>query len=180
MVQRSSVPASGQELYVSPISDAMNVRFVENHIVIERRVRPVYDWVTTWSNLPKWLPVAHRVEVLKGQHGAPALLGDELFEHVNVDTPPKHYTVVVRVPGVLWTVAGRDAPGDTPDDRIAWVATFIAQARGYRSTLFCRQFQSIRRDNDSSIERHAVERPRIIQASLEVLKQTIEAELLDQ
>jgi hypothetical protein len=115
--------------------------------------------------------------VLKGRHDAPALLGDELFEQVNVNSPPKHYTVVARVPGSLWTVAGQDAPDDTPDGRISWVATFLTQAHDSRSTLFCRQFQNIRRQGDYSIERHAVEQPHIIQAGLELLKQMIEAEL---
>jgi hypothetical protein len=164
-------------LYKSPISDAMNVRFVENHIVIKRPVGIVYDWVTTWSNLPKWLPVALRVEVLKGQHDVPALLGDELLEQVNVSTPPKHYTVVARVPGLLWTVAGQDAPGGVPDGRISWVATFITQALEDRDTLFCRQFHSIRRQGDVSTERHAVENPQIIQSGLELIKHAIEAEL---
>jgi hypothetical protein len=167
-----------ERLYVSPISDAMNVRFVENHITIDRPVQAVYDWVTTWSNLCKWLPVARAVEVLKGQPNSPALLGDELFEHLNVHVPPKHYTGVARIPGTLWTVAGQDAPDGTPDGRLSWVATFVTQARGFARTLFCRQFQSIRREGDGSIERHAVENPRIIQSSLESLKHKIESELL--
>jgi hypothetical protein len=155
----------------------MNVRFIENHIVIERPVKAVYDWVTTWSNLPKWLPVAQRVEVLKGRHEAPALLGDELFEQANVDTPPKHYTVVARVPGCLWTVAGQDAPGGTPDGRISWVATFITQALADGRTLFCRQFQNVRRQGDVSIERHVVENPHSIQSCLESIKDAIETEV---
>jgi hypothetical protein len=163
-------------IYVSPIPDDMNVRFVVNHIVIKRPVRPVYDWVTTWSNLPKWLPVAHRVEVIRGRPGSPALLGDELFEQVNVDTPPKYYTVVARVPGSLWTVAGQDAPGDVPDGRISWVATFVTTALDESTTLFCRQFQNIRRQGDLSTERHAVENPLIIQSGLESLKNRVEAE----
>jgi hypothetical protein len=166
-----------EDLYESPISDTMNVRFVENHIIIDRPVGAVYDWMTTWSNLSKWLPVARAVEVLKGLPDSPALLGDELFEQVNVDTPPKHYTVVARIPGTLWTVAGQDAPNGTPDGRISWVATFVTQARGFGRTLFCRQFQSIRRDGDDSMERHAVENPGIIQSSLESLKHVIELKL---
>jgi hypothetical protein len=157
----------------------MNVRFVENHIIIERMVKPVYDWVTTWSNLPKWLPVAHRVEVFKGQQDGPALLGDELYEQVNVNSPPKLYIVVARVPGSFWTVAGQDVMGGTPDGRISWVSTFITQAQGDRSTLLCRQFQNIRRHGDISTGRHAVENPHIIQTGLELLKQRIEAELPD-
>jgi hypothetical protein len=49
-MRRRYQPTSEQKLYKSPISDAMNVRFAENHIIIERQVRSVYDWVTTWSN----------------------------------------------------------------------------------------------------------------------------------
>ena len=101
---RSSVQ---ENLYLSPIPDTMNLRFVENHIIIERPVRAVYDWVTTWSNLP---------------------------------------------------------PGNIPDGRISWVATFITQAQDC-STLFCRQFQSIRRQGDESIGRHAVETPRTSSAA---------------
>ncbi|WP_409492838.1 hypothetical protein [Amycolatopsis sp. cmx-11-12] len=40
------------ELYVPQISDNLNIRFVENRIVLNRPAQEVYDWVTTWSNLP--------------------------------------------------------------------------------------------------------------------------------
>lgn len=44
--------ALGREnLYVSPIPDAMNVRFVENHIMIDRPVHTVYDWITASRHL---------------------------------------------------------------------------------------------------------------------------------
>ena len=166
-----------EELYRSPIPDDMNVRFVENHIVIGRPARVVYDWVTTWSNLPKWLPVAHRTDVVKGRAGMPALFGDQLLEQVNVNHSPKHYTVVARIPGSLWTVAGQDAPNDLPDGRISWVATFMTIALSDRATLFCRQFQSIRAQSDLSRERYAVEDPQIIQESLHRLKEKVELEL---
>jgi hypothetical protein len=78
MANNNSHALGRENLYVSPIPEAMNVRFVENHITIDRSVHAVYDWVATWSNLLKWLPVARAVEVLKGRGDSPPLLGDEL------------------------------------------------------------------------------------------------------
>lgn len=86
-------------LYESPIGESSNVRYVENRIIINAPHNAVFDFVTTWSNLPKWLPVAKSVSVRKGNPNGPAGLGDELYEAVNPSPSwPAHskiYTVVV-------------------------------------------------------------------------------------
>ena len=159
-----------QKLYRSPISDAMNVRFVENHIVIERPVKAVYDWVTTWSNLPKWLPVAHRVEVLKGQHRRRAL------EQINVDIAA--LPVIARIPGCLWTVAGQDAPGGLP--MVAFPDSLPSLRKRWGRTYFILSAIPERcRQGDVSIERHIVENPHVIQSSLESIKDAIETDRQD-
>ncbi|MFJ7949701.1 SRPBCC family protein [Streptomyces sp. NPDC096354] len=162
-------------LYASPVSDALNVRFVENNIAIDRPAAVVYDWVTTWSNLPKWLPVADRVEVRRGADNIPAALGDELFVQIKSGPVPKIYTVVTRLPGKMWTVAAQNVVGGEREPRISWVAMFTTFDLGNGATLFSRLFQSIRSD-DNSTERGAVEDPAVIQAGLELLKERIEAE----
>jgi hypothetical protein len=79
---RSIVRSFGKPTGAGDILDVLG-----NHQILVR--------AQTWAKHSIWLPAsttALRVEVLKGQHDVPALLGDELCDEVNVSTPPKHYT----------------------------------------------------------------------------------------
>ena len=120
--------ASGGALYASPIPDSMNVRFIENHVSIDRPAQAVFDWVTTWGNLPKWLPVTYGVKTIRGAIDAPMKLGDVLVEVVNPANTTgvdKLYTVVARLDGSLVTLAGQDIVDGKPSDRIQYVATYF-------------------------------------------------------
>ncbi|TDV39258.1 polyketide cyclase/dehydrase/lipid transport protein [Paraburkholderia caballeronis] len=164
--------------YHSPIPDSMNVRFVENRIVIQRPARAVFDWVTTWGNLPRWLPVAHGVAVVRGKLDAPSQLGDVLIENVNPANTSgisKQYTVVAQIDGFLWTVAGQDVVNGKPGDRIQYVATFAVTPIGPDSCLFTRLFQTVRPDEVNPVERRAVDDPEIIQKGLVRLKSAVES-----
>ncbi|MEZ0113896.1 hypothetical protein ABH920_007930 [Catenulispora sp. EB89] len=164
------------DLYVPQIPDNLNIRFVENRIVVKRPAQVVYDWVTTWANLPKWLPMASGTEVLRGTAGAPAELGDELLEHIfpELNEKPKLYTVVARVPGKLWTVVGRDVLDDgTPAARMHAIATFTTFDLGDGTTLFCRLFERLVPPTEPAGP-HPVEDPARIQPGLEALKAHIE------
>ncbi|WP_030906735.1 SRPBCC family protein [Streptomyces sp. NRRL F-5126] len=164
------------DLYVPQIPDNMNIRFVENRIIVKRPAQEVYDWVTTWANLPKWLPMASDTEVRRGTEGAPAELGDVLLENIRpeLNEKPKLYTVVARVPGKLWTVVGRDVLEDgTPAWAMHAIATFTTFDLGDGTTLFCRVFQRLIAPTEPTGP-HPVEDPARIQPGLELLKAHIE------
>ncbi|MDT8913090.1 SRPBCC family protein [Amycolatopsis sp. PS_44_ISF1] len=165
------------DLYAPQIPDDLNIRFVENRIVIERPAQEVYDWVTTWANLPKWLPMASGTEVRRGTEGAPAELGDVLLETIAADLPdekPKLYTVVARVPGKLWTVVGRDVLDDgTPAPAMHAIATFTTFDLGDGRTLFCRLFERLVPPAEPAGP-HPVEDPARIQPGLELIKAHLE------
>lgn len=170
-----------QHMYQSPIPETSNVRYVENHILIDAPHTVVFDYVTTWEHLPNWLPVAKNVYVRKGDPTAPAKLGDVLCEGVHHEEgfsapatrADKIYTVVLRVPNVVWGVAGID---DVGDPWIGKTATFITTPCADGRTLFCRVFQQIRKGGDNSEDRHPVLQPEVIQKGLERLRDLIEAE----
>ena len=64
----------------------------------------VFNLVTTWANLPKWLPVAKSVRVPKGVQNEPAQLGDVLYEDVHSrGEKSKIYTVVVSLDTITGT-----------------------------------------------------------------------------
>ncbi|WP_338769103.1 SRPBCC family protein [Nocardia vulneris] len=164
------------DLYEPQIPDNLNIRFVENRIVVERPAQVVYDWATTWSNLPKWLPFASGTEVRRGTEGVPAELGDVLLEYIfpELNEKPKEYTVVARVPGKLWTVVGRDILDDgTPAPAMHAIATFTTFDLGDGTTLFCRVFQRLIPDTEPPGP-HPVEDPAQVQPGLELLKAHIE------
>lgn len=179
--------SSQQALYTSPIADSKNVLFVENRIVVDKPHTVVFDWVTNWANLNKWLPVAHSTKVLNGQENAPSQLGDVLWEDVkaNIDhlSPvpiPKYYTVVAHVPGFLWSVAGEDGVRDSSgnekgDGKIKWVAVFTTFPLEDGKTLYCREFQQIRDADDKGDGRKKVLDSATIQKGLERLKAAVEA-----
>lgn len=168
-----------QPVYRSPIPETSNVRYVENRIVIDAPQAVVFEYATTWANLPKWLPVAKSVYVRKGDPTAPAQLGDVLCEGVHHEEgfsaaatrADKIYTVVLLVPNVLWGVAGVD---DVGDPWVGKTATFITTPCEDGRTLFCRVFQQIRKEGDNSEDRHPVLQPEVIQKGLERLKDLIE------
>lgn len=106
-----------QQMYRSPIPETSNVHYVENHIAIGVPHTVVFEYVTTWANLPKWLPVAKHVYVRKGELNALAKLGDVLREGVHHEEgvsavttrADKIYTVVLKVAGSfgawqVWTM----------------------------------------------------------------------------
>lgn len=169
-----------QHMYQSPIPETSNVRYVENHILIDAPHTVVFDYVTTWEHLPNWLPVAKNVYVRKGDPTAPAILGDVLCEGVHHEDgfsapatrADKIYTVVLRVPNIVWGVAGID---DVGDPWIGKTATFITTPCADGRTLFCRVFQQIRKEGDNSEDRHPVLQPEVIQTGLERLRGLIEA-----
>lgn len=180
-MEESAVLMDAASLYVTPIPETSNVRYVENRILINAPHTVVYDYVTTWANLPKWLPVAKSVYVRKGDPSAPAQLGDVLCEGVHPEAgfeaaatrADKIYTVVLRVPGVLWGVAGVD---DVGDPWVGKTATFITTPCAGGRTLFCRVFQQIRKEGDVGVDRHPVLQPEVMQKGLERLRDLVEAE----
>jgi uncharacterized protein YndB with AHSA1/START domain len=164
------------ELYERQIPDNLNIRFVENRIVINRPVKEVYDWVTTWSNLQKWLPMALGTEVQRGTEGVPAQLGDVLLETIQpeLNEKPKLYTVVARVPEKLWTVVGRDVLDDgSLAPAMHAIATFTTFDLGDGTTLFCRLFERLIPDTEPPGP-HPVEDPALIQPGLELIKAHVE------
>ncbi|ONI88233.1 SRPBCC family protein [Actinosynnema sp. ALI-1.44] len=164
------------ELYVPQIPDNLNIRFVENRIVINRPAQEVYDWVTTWSNLPKWLPMAIGTEVRHGTEGVPAEMGDVLLETIQpeLNEKPKLYTVVARVPGKLWTVVGRDVLDDgSLAPAMHAIATFTTFDLGDGTTLFCRLFERLIPAAEPPGP-HPVEDPARIQPGLELIKAHVE------
>ncbi len=165
------------ELWRSPISDTLNARFVENHITINRPAPSVFDWVTTWGNLPKWLPVTYGVEMTRGTLNAPSKLGDVMVEIVNPATTSginKQYTVVARIGGSLWVVAGQDIVDGKPNELVQYVATYAVTPVGADSCIFTRVFQTIW-PKSNNLPRRPVEDAAIIQRGLESLKVTVEA-----
>lgn len=174
-------------LYQSPIPDTKNAIFVENRILINKSHDVVFDWVTTWSNLPKWLPVAMDTEVLNGRPQSPSQLGDILWEAItpgsNPNTAkliPKHYTVVAHVPGHLWVAAGEDgyitANGKKEGcGQIKCVATFATFPQSKDSTLFTRSFVLFRDKSEEMGGRKPVVNAAVIQNGLERLKVSIES-----
>lgn len=53
----AAAPASAQTAppdFISAIGDNTNLLFVENHVVIDRPSKEVFDFVTTPANIPKW------------------------------------------------------------------------------------------------------------------------------
>ena len=169
---------SSAALYKSPISDAMNMRFTENRIIVERAAQEVFDWVTTWANVPKWLPVAKKVSAIRGDLDKPSKLGDVVIETIdptNTDGIDKQYTVVAQVDGFLQTVAGGDVVDGQSSDRIQYVATFAVQPIDCHRCVLTRVFQSVRSNTVSSNERGAVENPAAIQKGLKHLKHVLES-----
>lgn len=169
-----------RQMYRSTIPETSNVRYVENRILIDAPHTVVFDYVTTWGNLPKWLPVAKNVYVRKGDLNAPARLGDVLCEGVHHEEgfsaaaarADKIYTVVLHIPGLLWGVAGVD---DVGDPWVGKTATFITSPSADGKTLFCRVFQQIRKEGDDSEVRHPVLQPDVMQEGLERLRDLVEA-----
>ncbi len=163
--------------YRSPISDSLNVRFTENHITIDRAAPEVFNWVTTWSNVPKWLPVATSVSVTVGDVGKPSKLGDVVIEKIDpnkTDGIDKQYTVVAQVDGLLQTVAGGDVINGQACGRSQYVATFAVKPIDERSCILTRIFQAIRVDAVNPSAREAVEDPEVIQKGLEHSKGVLE------
>jgi hypothetical protein len=180
--------AAAEALYKSPIPDTMNVRFVENHIVIDRPADAVFDWVTTWGNLPKWLPVTAEVrKVSGGPIDKPSHIGDVLIEVVpaKVAAAPGQpavdrliqYTVVEQQDGFLWTVAGQNMIDGKPANKIEFIATYTVKALPGGNTLFSREFHSIRPNEVNPVRRTPVDDPVLNQAGLEKLKSAIEVDL---
>ena len=172
-----SADTTNAGMYRSPISDRMNVRFTENHITIDRAAQEVFDWVTTWGNVPKWLPVATSVSATRGNVETPSKLGDVVLEKIDptkTDGIDKQYTVVAQVDGLLQTVAGGDSIGGRPSDRVQYISTFAVKPIDQRSCVLTRIFQAIRIDTVNPVERGAVEDPAVIQKGLEQLKKAIE------
>ena len=170
--------SSGASLYDSPIPDTMNVRFTENHIIIDRPAQEVFDWVTTWVNVPMWLPVATGVAVLHGDASKPSKLGDIVIERIDPSTTDgidKLYTVVAQIDGLLQTVAGGEFVSGDSVDRIQYISTFAVKPISDREALLTRIFQTIRRGAENPAERAAVEDPQAMQRGMEHLKQVLEA-----
>ncbi len=82
------------QLYQEPNLGTQNIRILENQIKIHAPHTAVFDYVTTWSNVPKWLPLTKKAEVVKGNKKGPSQLGDHL-EEVASGSPPLRYTVAV-------------------------------------------------------------------------------------
>ncbi|KAF2167544.1 hypothetical protein M409DRAFT_22350 [Zasmidium cellare ATCC 36951] len=168
----SSTVVHSPTLYVPNVPGTSNVRFAENRIISNAKHTAVFDYVTTWANLPKWLPVSEVAKVWKGNEDAPAEMGDVLYEEIKDKTrSPKVYTVVVLILGLLWVVSGIDE-GETVVKR---TVTFLTAPPDDGRTFFSRVFQDVRQygpDLDST--RLSVMQPAAIQPGLKRLKALVE------
>jgi hypothetical protein len=109
----------------------------------------VFDWVTTWGNLPRWLGVASGgVTQFDGDLAKPSRFGDRLVEHFDPGGPVNalRYTVGALRPGHLWVAAGQvfDPASATADDVVMGIATFTVELLDEGCCTFTRIFQLIR------------------------------------
>jgi hypothetical protein len=178
-------------LYVSPISDELNVRFVENHIVIDRPSDKIFDWVTTPKNMTQWFPQMLGWEVLTGGPAdKPQNVGDSIMETIVPAIPggpPRRnlYTVVALVPGFQWVATAQRIQADgQPAPNIMAVAVWTVKPLSANQSLFVRLFEAIRPDlrnappetfDPTSVPRKGtVIDPEVIQPGLVRLKQLVE------
>jgi hypothetical protein len=183
-----------EPLYVPPLSDNLNVRFVENHIVIDRPAEKVFAWVTTPKNMSHWFPQMLGWDVYKGRTAdQPQKIGDSVTETVIPATPGgpprKHrYTVVALVPGVQWTAVSQTLlPNGEPSPEIHSIANFTVRPLPGGKSLFIRLYESVRTDpradgpDTSDLvavpRKGTVQDPEIVQAGLVHLKDLIEKDL---
>jgi uncharacterized protein YndB with AHSA1/START domain len=181
-------------LYVSPVADDLNARFVENHIVIDRPADKVFAWVTTPKNMAHWFPMMLGWDVFKGGPAdQPQKIGDSVTETIVPTNPDgKHrqnrYTVVGLVPGHQWVaVSQRLGPDGNPIPNIGSVANFTVEPLPGGKSLFIRFFQSLRPDprvtGPDAPDPTAMPRkgtildPEVIQPGLVHLKELVEKDL---
>jgi hypothetical protein len=195
--------AEGDEpLYVSPISDDMNVSVVENHIIIDRPAKQVFDFISTPANTARWFPQMQSWEVVRGGPAdKPQKLGDvtlesiapikpefiELLKKAGVSNPnipvgfkqPKHqYTVVALVPGQQWVAAGREVDGDgQPKDRISTIADWSVKPLTNGKSMFIRIFTVIKPNAHNPGSLTGSQSAAVMQPGLVALKEMIEREL---
>ncbi|WP_156397318.1 MULTISPECIES: hypothetical protein [unclassified Sphingomonas] len=185
MIKGNDIP---EKLYKSVLPESMNVRFVENHVIIDRPANAVFDWVTTWGNISKWLAVADEAELIRGGPiEKPSRIGDVLLEYV----PPKYgntssnepsmrktyaYTVVVLVEGLLWIAAGQSWENGVAGEKIRFVQIFSTKSLSETRTLFSRTFHFIKDEVVNPVQRYPVDDPELMQESLKRLKAVLEAE----
>ena len=101
-----------------------------------------------------------------------------LVDILSSDGPPsKQYTVVVSVPGYVWSVAGMDVVNGKPNERIQHIATFVVTPLSEGRAQFTRIFQSVRLDVINPSERGSVDSAANIQKGLMKMKELIEADI---
>jgi Polyketide cyclase / dehydrase and lipid transport len=192
---RTATPTS-EPLYVSPIADDLSVRFVENHIVIDRPADKVFDWLTTPKNMTRWFPQMNGWDVVKGGPAdQPQKQGDITMESIGpIPSRPElgvlknQYTVVSLIPGFQWTAASQIVqPDGKVSPNVGSVAIWTVKALPGGKTLFIRLFESVRPDprvagpntfDTTQIPRKGtVVDPAVLQVSMVRAKQLIEADL---
>ena len=100
------------------LGDNTNVLFVENHIVIDRPSREVFDFVTTPANIPKWFTQSVNKEGglnVTGATDRPNQVGDQVFENIKFPNGKELklvQTTIVSIPGFQWTVVGQRLGAD--------------------------------------------------------------------
>ena len=169
------------------VSDDLTVRTVENHIVVDRPAKKVFDWVTTPKNMTRWFLLILGWDVYKGgPPDQPQKLGDSVTETVVPATPGgpvrvNRYTVVALTPGFQWTVHSQKIlPDGTVSPHVGTIAVWTVQALPGNKSLFVRLFFSARSDETPWTypnRKGTAQDPELIQTGLVHLKELVEQDL---
>ena len=144
--------------FVSAIGDNTNVVVVENHIVIDRPAKEIFDFVSTPANVDKWFTTSNDVKLsISGALDHPNRVGDQVFE--NLDLPDGRklslvQTTVVCIPGFEWVVTGQPVGSDgKPLPKVLSLAVWTVQPLPGGKSLFSRFFSLVGSEGSVTVSR---------------------------
>jgi hypothetical protein len=167
--------------FVSAIGDNTNVVVVENHIVIDRPAKEIFDFVSTPANVDKWFTTSNDVKLsISGALDHPNRVGDQVFE--NIDFPDGRklrlvQTTVVCIPGFEWVVTGQPiGSDDKPLPQVLSLAIWAVQSLPGGKSMFSRFFSLVGSEGSVTVSRskNGALDPVRSQAALERLKKYLE------